>query len=62
MSEPLQIQVESCGCPPYLRGMIFRRQEDVVWVIEEVEPIEGKIQIRSYRLPKPILEEDKEDE
>jgi len=61
MEPPIKIKLESCGCPPFMRGTIFRRQGNNVWVVMGVEPLSGKVQLQLFRLDKPVLEEDTDD-
>lgn len=61
MERPFNIELEACGCPPFMRGMIFRRQGDLVWVVMETDALYGTVKLQLYRLPKPVLEEDKDD-
>ena len=61
MTEPIKIALEPCGCPPFMRGTIFRRQGNNVWVVMGTDALAGKVQLQLFRLDKPVLEEDEDD-
>lgn len=60
MEPPIKINLESCCCPPFMRGTIFRRQGDNVWVVMGTDPLKGKVQLQLFRMDKPVLENDNE--
>lgn len=56
MGPTFNIEAEEVGCPPYMRGMIFHRVLNKVWVVENCQPLEGKLQLGCYRLPESVME------
>ncbi len=62
MGEIIKIEAESCSCPPYMRGMIFRCDGRKAWVLEGCDPFNGKVQLGYYLLPLTEEEKEREDE
>jgi len=55
-SSEFKINAESRCCPPFIRGMIFYQTGKTVWVVEKCVPLEGKVLLGCYTLPKDMVE------
>lgn len=52
----ITIEGERTGCPPYMVGVIFRREDNAVWVIEEINAMKGQILLGRFNLPRSVEE------